>query len=127
MTAPATGRTAPQREDDADERLGRTRVNVPVELGTPTGRTGGVARNVGLGGLFVATPQPLPVGDRVTVQVSDPDGGGVDQIGAEVRWTRAADGGERRPAGMGLSFIEPLLEVAVFVRVVLKAHARPRG
>jgi uncharacterized protein (TIGR02266 family) len=59
--------------------------------------------NLSRGGLFVATPQPAPVGARVELEVDWPGAQGTRTASGVVRWVRGeadADG----PAGMGVRF-----------------------
>ena len=64
----------------------------------------GVAENLSLGGLFIATRHPFPVGTVVSLQVFP--GGDGDHIPfsacAVVRWRQQW----RAPRGMGLQFVE---------------------
>jgi hypothetical protein len=63
-------------------------------------------RNIGIGGAFIATPDPAPPGARLTVQLALPPAGGASgrevAIQAEVRWI--ADGDDERDHGMGVRF-----------------------
>lgn len=63
----------------------------------------GIAENVSLGGLFIATPDPLPVGNVAMLQFYL-DGEDAEPVRAKaiVRWSRRW----RRPRGMGLQFVE---------------------
>jgi uncharacterized protein (TIGR02266 family) len=63
----------------------------------------GTARNISLGGLFVATPTPQPVGTRLTVRLTLP--GGRLTAAGEVVWTAEAAPGSTGHSGMGLKFI----------------------
>jgi Tfp pilus assembly protein PilZ len=63
------------------------------------------ARDLGLGGAFVATYRSLPVGTDLEVEVHLPDQNGTVALRAEVRWL--AEPGRLPPgcdAGMGLAF-----------------------
>jgi uncharacterized protein (TIGR02266 family) len=119
MTAAKT-RTAPQAEENHDRRLGRANLRVPVQISAHRRQLAGIARNLSLGGMFVATGRRLSVGDRVVIRLSILDESEPVEIGAEVSWIREASESNRRPAGWGLHFTEPLLESAIFVRVLLR-------
>jgi hypothetical protein len=65
----------------------------------------GVAENASFGGMFIATPHPLPPGTVVKLQLHGRDRdspGGPLCARALVRWRRVW----RRPQGMGVQFVE---------------------
>ena len=104
-------------ERETSRRLGRVDLDVPVHLSNDAGSLLARTRNLSLGGMFVVAPRLLPVGDRLAVRLSILVECEPIEIEAEVRWSRrAADGS----AGMGLRFVEPLLQSALFVRVLLR-------
>jgi type IV pilus assembly protein PilZ len=77
-------------------RFPRVRIDQPV-LFSAKGEevsTEGIARDISLGGMFVATEVPAPFGAEVTVEISL--GGSELVIPGVVRWTR--------PDGMGVQF-----------------------
>jgi uncharacterized protein (TIGR02266 family) len=119
MTAAKT-RTAPRPEEKNDRRLGRANLRVPVQVAAHGYLLAGTARNLSLGGMFVATGRRLPVGDRVVLRIALLEESEPVEIRAEVSWCRETSEDDRRPAGMGLRFTEPLLEAAIFVRVLLR-------
>jgi Tfp pilus assembly protein PilZ len=107
---------------DAGSRLGRADLEVPVELWSrDEGGMHGVARNLSLGGMFVATPQSLPLGAHVLARFSSGEGGEPDEIEARVSWSRRVATGAATPAGIGLEFVGPMVRAAIFVRVLLRA------
>lgn len=59
--------------------------------------------NLSRGGLFVPSPEPLPAGTEITLELAIPGQATPAKIAAEVRWVRHFDAAEG-PAGMGLSF-----------------------
>lgn len=59
--------------------------------------------NLSRGGLFLPTPEPLPLGSTLTLALRVPGRERPVQIEAKVRWTRDTDS-SRGPAGMGVSF-----------------------
>lgn len=63
----------------------------------------GIASDLSLGGLFLATPRPLPKGSYVLLDFETAgDEGGPVSAKAVVRWRRRW----RPPRGMGLEFVE---------------------
>ena len=59
-------------------------------------------RNIGVGGAFIETPDPAPVGTRLVVTVTL-EGGVLLDAQAEVRWIM--DGDEDPYLGMGVKFL----------------------
>lgn len=82
---------------------------MPPGAGFDIDQLGGLAENVGGGGIRVATGYPLAAGQIVRVRTGEPDSAGPFQqfvrplSAAEVRWTAMAPGGYRA----GLSFTTP--------------------
>ena len=73
----------------------------------------GVTKNIGSGGVFVATVRLLRVGDRVTVTLQmQGDAAPVEAL-AEVRWCRPLEDLDDQPAGVGLRFIDTPLRAAI--------------
>src|SRR5205814_1885715 len=61
--------------------------------------------NISLGGIFIKTPQPLPVGKEVVITVVLPGGDKLIEARGTVTWTRPAhDPHSGEPAGMGIRF-----------------------
>ena len=116
---------APQDEDgEIEGRLGRVSLKIPVHLSNHDGQSLGVTRNISVGGMFVATPFSLQRGDRVTARLSILDEAEPVEIEAEIRWSRRTSDGDDKPVGIGLRFIDPLLEAMIFVRVLLRLGER---
>lgn len=94
-------------------------------------RAGGEAsddhvKNLGRGGIFIATPRPLVVGKLVHVELSVP--GDADTLSATGRvvWIRGITVNDDRPAGMGVKFIdvdEGALEV---ISRMVREHESPK-
>jgi uncharacterized protein (TIGR02266 family) len=59
--------------------------------------------NLSRGGLFLPTPEPLPVGETVALVLRVPGRERPVTLEAKVRWIREADS-TRGPAGMGVAF-----------------------
>lgn len=83
-------------------RSGRADVEMPVQMKTAGDSFVGTSKNIGVGGLYVATPRPFQVGDRLAVEFSLPELDRVVSVDAEVRWVRAAGTGA---GGIGVRFI----------------------
>jgi len=77
-------------------------------------RCTGVARNIGPGGIFVATVRAIDVGAKVTVKLGSrgDDEGPIEAL-AEVRWCRPFVDLNDLPAGVGLRFIDTPLRAAI--------------
>jgi uncharacterized protein (TIGR02266 family) len=117
--------TPSERPSPTGERLGRVNLTVPVHLVT-SGALLGVTQNVSLGGMFLATPALLPVGDRIALRLAILEDAEPVHLEAEVRWWRRFPLGARRPAGMGLRFVDERQQSALFVRVLLRVRGRNR-
>jgi uncharacterized protein (TIGR02266 family) len=62
--------------------------------------------NVGGGGLFIKTENPLEPGERFLLTLALPGRSDPMQITCEVAWTRKQEGGADNPAGMGVKFVK---------------------
>ncbi len=83
-------------------QFSRTRLSLQVSYRTPGAFLVSYSVNLSKGGIFIETTTPLPIGDRVSLNIEVP-GGGEMAVEGVVTWTRAhAD--EGMPAGMGLRF-----------------------
>jgi uncharacterized protein (TIGR02266 family) len=65
-----------------------------------------VSANVSLGGMFIRTEQPAPVGAMLNFELRLSDDFKLIQGRGEVVWVRPADEGPDKPAGMGIRFRE---------------------
>ena len=65
------------------------------------------ADNISMGGMFIKTANPLPTGTKFDLELSiGKDGKKISALG-EVVWTKEfSTGGDKRPSGMGIRFIE---------------------
>jgi uncharacterized protein (TIGR02266 family) len=91
----------------------RIDIEIPVHLRSRTGSGRGMARNVGTGGLFVATPHLLAVGDWVIVGFVIPGATEPVEILGEVRWSRPFQDLVDVPGGLGLRFVETPMRATV--------------
>ena len=98
---------------DSDKRerrshfRGASRPGKAVELTYRAGANGEPistsTRNIGVGGAFIATEDPLAIDTPVTVQIHVPTADSPIEVQAEVRWVEdGSDPGS--PAGMGVEF-----------------------
>jgi len=114
---------SPSGDDDTPYLSGRTdggrarraALEVPVRLRAGAASCAGVTKNIGPGGMFVATVRPLSVGERVTVtlKMNEGDPEPVEAL-TEVRWCRRFDELDGQgPPGVGLRFIDTPLRAAI--------------
>ncbi|HET9929983.1 MAG TPA: TIGR02266 family protein [Polyangiaceae bacterium] len=106
QAAPAPAH-APEPDHGGAHRRNHPRysVDLDVSLGSEHNFYSGFAENLSVGGVFVATHQVRPVGEKVEVSIHLPDGTEVRAVG-EVRWTRLFNAESDMPPGMGLRFTE---------------------
>ncbi|HEY6478032.1 MAG TPA: TIGR02266 family protein [Polyangia bacterium] len=98
-------------------RPSRAPIEMQVDLKSGNESFAATSKNLGVGGMFVATDRQLPVGDRVTVELSLPGHIRPMAIGAEVRWIQPSGD---RSAGMGLRFVRPSFGVTVAIHGLLQ-------
>jgi len=91
----------------------RIDIEIPVHLRSRTGAGRGMARNVCAGGLFVATPRLLAVGDWAIVSFVIPGATEPVEILGEVRWSRPFQDLIDVPGGLGLRFVETPMRATV--------------
>jgi len=105
-------------------RCGRAGVELAVDLHSDDGPCLGVTHNISPDGVFVATPEVLPVGARLMLMLAFPGNRGPLAVRAEVRWTRSTgpDTDARRPAGMGLRFMDPPLGIVLAIADLVESH-----
>ena len=103
-------------------RGNRVRLEVPVQLHEGSASCTGVAKNIGPGGVFVATVRFLGVGERVTLTLEmQGDAGPVEAL-AEVRWCRPFTELNDLPAGVGLRFIDTPLRAAILANQLRRSR-----
>lgn len=88
---------SPQRREHA-----RIHVELTVDFESEHTFYAGSALNLAVGGLFIATPNPLPVGYVVSLKLALPTGRIAAE--AEVMWTAEAPPESRGLSGMGVRF-----------------------
>ena len=107
-------------------RQGRFDLRVPVIFGVGAEQVTAETHNIGLGGVFVATREAPPVGQRVSLQLALPDWDESHIVNGEVRWVRGA-GDSSRPdgsPGMGVRFGKLSLYVVAALANFVRLHAR---
>jgi uncharacterized protein (TIGR02266 family) len=101
-------------------------LEVPVQLRADNAWCAGITKNIGPGGVFVATVRLLRVGDRVTVTLKMKGDADPVEALAEVRWCRPLeDLDDELPAGVGLRFIDTPLRAAILANEL--ERSRPPG
>jgi uncharacterized protein (TIGR02266 family) len=113
MSEQPRANTPPVRGRTDKGRANRFRLDVPVQLRERGAAYTGLAKNIGPGGVFVATVRALGVGDRVTVAVKTKGDVAPIEALAEVRWCRPFVELNDLPAGVGLQFVDTPLRAAV--------------
>ncbi len=98
-------------------RSGRAEVELAVDLEASGASFVGTSKNIGIGGLFVATDRSFQVGDRLNVQFSLPDPAQSVSVGAEVRWIQTGAAG---PSGVGLRFLKLPIVSAIYIQEFLR-------
>ena len=89
---------------EEQRRDARVPLTVVVTLGSAHNFFAGVANNVSEGGIFVATPEPPPVGTEVGFELVL--GGERFLVMGVVRWVRAgAAASTGKPAGCGVEWV----------------------
>lgn len=78
----------------------------------------GLTCDLSLGGLFIATEQPLPLGSKVSFDLALITGKVTVPIAGTVRWLRAEEA-PGLPAGMGIQFDELHPRVAKHIHALM--------
>ena len=109
-------------------RPGRIDLRVPIVLAFDGERITRETRNISLGGVFVATPEPAPVGKRVSLELTLPDWNEPIVVDGEVRWARTSEEGPRRDdiPGVGVKFLKPPLYVVAALDHFVRSNAPGR-
>ena len=105
-------------------RADRVHLEAPVHLRGSGASWSGVAKNIGPGGIFVATVRFLGVGERVTLTLEVPIDAEPIEALAEVRWCRPFTEVHDPPAGVGLRFIDTPVRAAILANA-LRRSRRP--
>ena len=122
MPIPPSEQISPVGRTDKG-RANRMRLDVPVQLRDGGASYHGVARNIGPGGVFVATGRLPGVGTRVAVTLQMQGDAEPLEALAEVRWGRPFVERDDRPAGVGLRFVDTPLRAAVLANELRRSRA----
>ena len=109
-------------------RQRRIHLRVPVVVGVDGEQVIAETRNIGLGGVFVATRELPPAGQRVSLHLALPDWDESHILSGEVRWLRGSDD-TPHPAegpGMGVRFVRLSLYVAAALDNFVRSHTLGR-
>lgn len=98
-------------------RFGRAPVEMSVTVRTDSESIAARSANIGMGGVFVTTERPFPVGARLTLELELPQQPQPIAIVGEVRWILHKDG---RSAGMGMRFVDPPVAATVSIYSLLQ-------
>jgi len=112
---------ADDREETGEHKRVHARHMVRLSVGMSSEHNfyKGFSENISEGGIFVATHDPLPEGERVKIEFTLPSGKEVDAMG-EVRWIRdQMVMGDTMP-GMGIRFLDLCEEDRVAIENFLK-------
>jgi len=113
------------RPDDvrpSPARSGRAPLEIPVLVEADGVMSTGVTRNLSQEGAFVATRRPPSVGERLTLRLAVPGHDVPLAISALVRWLRPIDDAAGRPAGIGVSFVDPPFGVSLCIAWLLNSR-----
>jgi len=105
-------------------RANRVRLDAPVHLRKGGASWSGVAKDIGPGGVFVATVRFLGVGELVTLILEMPIDAEPIEALAEVRWCRPFMELYDLPAGVGLRFVDTPLRAAILANELRRSRQR---
>jgi len=104
-------------------RARRAELEVPVQIRAGGAVCAGVTKNIGTGGVFVATVRLLSVGERVTVTLQMKGDAEPVSALAEVRWCRPFEElDDLLPPGVGLRFIDTPLRAAILTNELWRSR-----
>jgi uncharacterized protein (TIGR02266 family) len=98
-------------------RFGRAAVDIPVTVIADRDSFPARSANIGMGGLFVTTERPFPVGALLTLELTLPQRAQSLSLVGEVRWILEKEG---RAAGMGMRFVDPPVAATVSIYALLQ-------
>jgi uncharacterized protein (TIGR02266 family) len=101
-TEPASSGTATHPQRRAHPRY---RVDLDVSLGSDHNFYAGLAENLSIGGVFVATHLLKPIGEKIDLAIHLPDSEDVLRGLGEVCWIREYIERSGLPPGMGIRFV----------------------
>jgi uncharacterized protein (TIGR02266 family) len=83
--------------------------------------------NLSLGGMFIRTTSPKPIGTIFDFELSLTDDFKLVQGIGEVMWIRADEGGPERPAGMGVRFLDLSPDSRKLIQRIVDEHVEHGG
>jgi len=98
-------------------RFGRATIDMPVTVRTDNDSFPARSANIGMGGVFLTTEHPFPVGARLTLELELPQQPQPLSLIGEVRWILERDG---QAAGMGMRFVDPPVTATVSIYGLLQ-------
>lgn len=112
-------------QSDATPRREHSRfcVDLDVTVGSHHNFYAGFAENLSAGGVFIATHNLKPVGSKIELSITLPNGVQMRALG-EVRWIRVFNETSDTPPGLGVRFIEISDEAVSSINDFL-AHREP--
>ncbi len=98
--------TATDRGASASARREHSRFQVDLDVTVTSEHNfyAGFVENMSVGGIFIATHQLAPVGERMEFSVQLPDDRAAIRGSGEVRWVRVYSEQSDAPPGMGIRF-----------------------
>ena len=107
---------------DAQRRPGRFDIELPIDIKMDLSTHAAVTKNIGTGGVFVATEHLAKVGERVALNLTVPGWPGPIAADGEVRWIRKTASPEHseRPAGMGVQFVGLTMGASLVIQEFLQ-------
>jgi len=138
--------TATEAAETGQQKHRRVNVRVPMRISTvdpdrdpKTGKlyfftSEEVSANISCGGAFVTTPEDLPMGRRVLVEIDIPNGANIQTLGRVV-WKRLAPGRQglspaNRP-GVGIEFVggrhDQMRELDRYINAASRRPVAPAG
>lgn len=89
-----------------NRREPRLPVEVKVDYRTVGSFITDYSKNISKGGVFIHTSLPLPVGERVRLRLTLPDGDAPFALDGVVKWTSTLRDKDKHPPGMGVEFVD---------------------
>ena len=122
MTAGAGTRAKP--EPTRQRQAQRHDIEIAVDLESDSNFYTGLTQNISTGGLFIATHEIKPVGDRLRLKFTLPGAGRVLEVETEVRWIRENSSLHKTDgaSGMGVRFINMGPEDAAVIERFLESR-----
>ncbi len=96
-------------------RYKRAELKAKVDWGQDETTFSGYTENVSEGGVFVATANPLPIGEPLELSIELKDGSAMT-VRARVAWVRPTNDDAGVFGGMGIQFVDPPAALADSLR-----------